>query len=414
MATPRPTRRSDLEVHLGAGGLVVGRLHLGSGRRSAFSYDEGWLRDARFFTLSPDLQPVAGVQHPRQVFFLALEDTAPDAWGERVIRRAHAKLRQEDRDTPALDPVDFVMWVDDEARVGALRLFDPQSGAYLRAGGANRHVPPLVELEKVLHAARALEDGTESAQDLRYLLGQGTSLGGARPKSTVRDTDGRLAVGKFPSQADRRDVIRGEVLAMQLAAKAGIRVAPARVEVIGGTAVAVIRRFDRTDDGGRIPYVSAATMLQSDGRDATHAYTELVNVLLQSGADPIADIHALWRRLVFNFLICNTDDHLHNTGFLYDARQRGWRLSPAFDLNPMPGDRRESKTWLTEDTGVIDSRDMLMAAAPYFRLDAAQAQAIWSEVAQAVAGWRALARGLGMRGSDLQDFEPAFVESTTP
>src|SRR5690606_33220046 len=190
MATPRPTRRPDLEVHLGASGQIVGRLHLGSGRRSAFSYDEGWLRDARFFTLSPDLQPVAGVQHSRQVFFLALEDTAPDAWGERVIRRAHAKLRQEDRDTPALDPVDFVMWVNDEARVGALRLFDPQSGAYLRTGGANRHVPPLVELEKVLHAARALEDGTESAQDLRYLLGQGTSLGGARPKSTVRDTDG--------------------------------------------------------------------------------------------------------------------------------------------------------------------------------------------------------------------------------
>lgn len=138
-----------------------------------------------------------------------------------------------------------------------------------------------------------------------------------------------------------------------------------------------------------------------------------MDVLLQSGADPIADIHELWRRLAFNFLVCNTDDHLRNTGFLYDARQRGWRLSPAFDLNPMPGDRRESKSWLSEDTGVIDSRDMLMATASYFRLDAAQAQAIWSEVAQAVAGWRALARGLGMRGTDLLDFEPAFVESTT-
>lgn len=410
MATPRPSRRPDLEVHLGASGQVVGRLHLGSGRRSAFSYDQGWLRDARFFTLSPDLQPVTGVQHPRQAFFLALEDTTPDAWGERVIRRAHAKLRPEDRDTPALDPVDFVMWVDDEARVGALRLFDPQAGVYLRVGGPQRHVPPLAELDKVLRAARALEDGTESAQDLRYLLGQGTSLGGARPKSTVRDTDGRLAVGKFPSQADRRDVIRGEVLAMQLAARAGIRVAPARVEVIGGTAVAVIRRFDRSGDGGRIPYVSAATMLQSDGRDATHAYTELVDVLLQAGADPIADIHELWRRLVFNFLICNTDDHLRNTGFLYDARQRGWRLSPAFDLNPMPGDRRESKTWLTEDAGVIDSRDMLLVAAPYFRLDAAQAQAIWGEVIQAVEGWRAVARGLGMRSADLLDFEPAFAQ----
>jgi len=151
----------------------------------------------------------------------------------------------------------------------------------------------------------------------------------------------------------------------------------------------------------------------SDG-DATHASPELVDVLLQTGADPIADIQELWRRLAFNFLICNTDDHLRNTGFLYDARHRGWRLSPAFDLNPMPGDRRESKTWLTEDAGVIDNRDMLMAAAPYFRLDTVQAKVIWSEVAQAVQDWRTLARTLGMRGTDMQDFEPAFVESRTP
>lgn len=404
----KSSKRQDLEVHLGSSGQVVGRLHLGSGKRSAFSYDERWLRDSRFFTLSPDLRPVLSVQHPEQVFFRALEDTAPDSWGERVIRRAHAKLRQKDRETPALEPIDFIMWVDDEARAGALRLFDPQDKVYLRSGGTHWHVPPLVELDKVVQAARALEEGTESAQDLQYLLGQGTSLGGARPKSTVRDTDGRLALGKFPSQADQRDVIRGEVLAMHLAAKAGINVAAARVELIDGTAVAIVRRFDRADDGGRIPYMSAATMLQSDGRDTTHAYTELVDALLQEGASPIVDIHALWRRLVFNFLICNTDDHLRNTGFLYDARNHGWRLSPAFDLNPMPGDRRESKTWLTEDSGPIDSRDLLMEAAPYFRLGTEEAAAIWTEVAQAVDNWRVVAKGLGMRGTDLVDFEPAF------
>jgi serine/threonine-protein kinase HipA len=404
----KSSKRRDIEVHLGISGQVVGRLHLGSGKRSAFSYDERWLQDSRFFTLSPDLLPVLSVQHPQQVFFRALEDTAPDSWGERVTRRAHAKLRQKDRETPALEPVDFIMWVDDEARVGALRLFDPQDKVYLRSGGTRRHVPPLVELDKVVQAARAFEEGTESEQDLQYLLGQGTSLGGARPKSTVRDADGRLALGKFPSQADKRDVIRGEVLAMHLAVKAGINTATARVELIGGTAVAIIRRFDRTDDGGRIPYVSAATMLQSDGRDTTHAYTELVDVLLQEGANPIADIHELWRRLVFNFLICNTDDHLRNTGFLYDARNHGWRLSPAFDLNPMPGDRRESKTWLTEDSGPVDSRDALMEGAPYFRLDAEEAAAIWTEVAQAVDGWRAVAKGLGVRGTDLVGFAPAF------
>ncbi|MGB3289655.1 MAG: HipA domain-containing protein [Burkholderiaceae bacterium] len=403
------SRRQDLEVHLGSSGQLVGRLYLGSGKRSAFSYDEGWLRDPRFFTLSPDLLRVLSVQHPQEVFFRALEDTAPDSWGERVIRRAHAKLRQKDRETPALEPVDFLMWVDDEARVGALRLFDPHAKAYLRSGGAYGRVPPLVELGKVEQAVRALEAGTESAQDLRYLLGQGTSLGGARPKSTVRDTDGRLALGKFPSQVDKRDVTRGEVLAMHLAAKAGINAATARVELINGAAIAIIRRFDRTVDGGRIPYVSAATMLQSGGREAVHAYTELVDVLLQEGANPIPDIRQLWRRLVFNFLICNTDDHLRNTGFLYDARNHGWCLSPAFDLNPMPGDRRESKTWLTEDSGPIDSRDVLMEGAPYFRLNAEDAAAIWTEVAQAVNGWRAVAKGLGMRSTDLVDFEPAFA-----
>lgn len=404
----KSSKRQDLEVHLGSSGQVVGRLHLDSGKRSAFSYDERWLRDSRFFTLSSDLLPVLGAQYPQQVFFRALEDTAPDSWGERVIRRAHAKFRQQDRETPALELVDFLMWVDDEARVGALRLFDPQANVYLRSGGAHWQVPPLVELSKVLQAAHALEKGTESTQDLQYLLGLGTSLGGARPKSTVRDTDGRLALGKFPSQADQRDVIRGEVLAMHLAAKAGIKVARARVELINGTAVAIIRRFDRTDDGGRIPYISAATMLQSDGRGSTHAYTELVDALLQEGANPIADMHELWRRLVFNFLICNTDDHLRNTGFLYDARNHGWRLSPAFDLNPMPGDRRESKTWLTEDSGSIDSRDMLMEGAGCFRLDADEAAAIWAEVAQALDSWRLVAKGLGMRGTDLVDFEPAF------
>lgn len=405
----RQMQRQDLDVHLGSDGKLIGRLYLGSGKRSAFRYDEHWLQDPQFFTVSPDLQPVTGVQYPQGVFFRALEDTAPDAWGERVIRRAHAKSRQQDRALPPLAPVDFLMWVDDEARVGALRLFDPQHGIYLHTDGAHRHIPPLVELDKVLHAARALEEGVESAQDLQYLLGQGTSLGGARPKSTVLDTDGWLALGKFPSQADQRDVIRGEVLAMNLAIRAGIRAAPARVELIQGTAVAVIRRFDRTSGRGRIPYVSAATMLQTSGRDEVHAYTELVDVLLQVGSDPIADIHELWRRLVFNFLICNTDDHLRNTGLLYDARRRGWRLAPAFDLNPMPGDRRESKIWLTEDSGPIDSRQMLMEGAPYFRLSTQEASTVWNEVAEAVGTWRSMGKELGMRSRDLTDFEPAMA-----
>jgi serine/threonine-protein kinase HipA len=185
MAT-KAFRRRDLEVHLGSSGLVVGRLYLGSGKRSAFSYEERWLRDARFFSLSPDLLPVLSIQHPQEAFFRALEDTAPDSWGERVIRRAHARLRQQDRETPALEPVDFLMWVDDEARIGALRLFDPQAQVYLRSGGTYGHVPPLLELDKVMHAARALEAGTETAQDLQYLLGQVLQPGGPAGRHTWR------------------------------------------------------------------------------------------------------------------------------------------------------------------------------------------------------------------------------------
>lgn len=407
MAT-RPLKRQDLEVHLGASGLVVGRLHLGNSKHSAFSYEEAWLRDTRFFALSPDLLSAPGVQNPRHVFFRALEDTAPGPWGEGVIRRAHAQQRHKDSSLPALEAIDFTLWVGDQARLGALRLFDPRSGVYLRSGETHRHVPPLAQLGEVLQAAMALENGEESAQDLQ-LLGPGIALGGSRPKTTVSDTDGRLALAKFPSRTDQRDVVRGEVLAMRLAARASLRVAAARVEFIRGTAVAIVRRFDRTADGSRIPYVSAATLLQSDGGDAPCAYTELVDVLLQNGANPIADIHELWRRLVFHFLVRSTDDPLHSTGFLYDVRNHGWRLSPAFGLDPMPGGRRESKMRLTEDSGPVDSRQMLMEAAPYFRLTKKQAGAIWTEVAQAVDSWHVLAMELGMRDADSMDLESAFA-----
>lgn len=398
-----------LEVHLGESGLLVGKLYLNNGKRTGFSYAETWLQHPRFFNVSPDLQPLLGIQYPKHVYFYALQDTAPDSWGERVIRRAHAKQRRSNKDLPSLLPTDFLLWVDDFSRMGALRIYDASLGHYLHTGNTHRHVPPLIELNKVISATAAIEAGTESQQDLQYLLGKGTSLGGARPKSTVQDLDGSLALGKFPSQADQRDVIRGEVLAMQLADLAGINTATTRVEVIDGIAVAIITRFDRTSSGARIPYLSAASMLLTSGRNEEHAYTELVDVLLQHGSSPITDIHQLWRRLVFNFMICNTDDHLHNTGFLYDAKNHGWRLSPAFDINPMPGELRESKTWLTEDAGPIISKAQLMEEAHHFRLDAQQSKAIWREVETTVRSWKTLARKLGMPSASLIDFEPAFL-----
>lgn len=398
-----------LEVHLGETNLAIGKLYLNNKHRTGFSYFDDWLQHPKFFNVSPDLQAVSAIQYPQQLFFLALQDTAPDSWGERVIRRAHAKQRQVDKNLSPLMPADFLLWVDDEARMGALRIYDPEKKVYLQAANSSRHIPPLVDLDKVLAASAAFEAGKEDLQDLQYLLGRGTSLGGARPKSTVRDFDGSLALGKFPSQADQRDVIRGEVLAMQLANLAGINAAKTRVELINKKAVAIVTRFDRTQAGARIPYLSAASMLQTSGREEDHAYTELVEILMRKGAKPIDDAQQLWRRLVFNFLICNTDDHLHNTGFLYDAKNKGWILAPAFDLNPMPNDLRESKTWLTEESGPINSKEQLLGAVSSFRLNEQQGLQIWDEVEAVVKSWKKLARQLGMDSSSLIDFETAFL-----
>ena len=139
------TKPSVLEVHLGENRLAIGRLYLNNERRTGFSYFEEWLQHPRFFNVSPDLQAISGIQYPQQLFFFALQDTAPDSWGERVVRRAHAKQRQIDKKLPPLMPTDFLLWVDDEARMGALRIFDPQNNCYLQSANAHRHIPPLVD-----------------------------------------------------------------------------------------------------------------------------------------------------------------------------------------------------------------------------------------------------------------------------
>ena len=233
-----------------------------------------------------------------------------------------------------------------------------------------------------------MELSQESAQDLRYLLGKGTSLGGMRPKCTVLDDDGTLALGKFPSVKDERSITRGEVLALLLARQAGIETANARIVMVKGVPIAVISRFDRNIDHGRIPYLSAASLLQAS-RNEEHAYTEVVDAMRTVCAEVKADAQQLWRRLMFNHLITNVDDHLQNMGFLYVGNGL-WRLAPAFDLNPFPDKDRESKTWLSEDSGPITSIETLLEKAACFYLAAPEALAVLAEVYGAVAGWRSL------------------------
>jgi len=420
MVAVAPVRR-QIQLCIGKAGLAVGSLvYVRQGRRenSAFAYDESWLASPARFNLSADLQLIPGHQPHKaasahdSVFHGAIADTAPDAWGRRVIARDHAKRRKDDPKLPALTELDYLLAVDDFSRVGALRLRDPDGTWHRTVQAGRRSTPPLIELERVFQASRAVERGQETAEDLRYLQGKGTSLGGMRPKCTLVDEDGRLAIGKFPSVGDTRSVTRGEVLALKLAARAGIDAAPARVVCLGPSGsevpVAVIQRFDRDEADGRIPYQSAASLLQAS-REEDRSYPEIADAIRTHGQAPTQDLRQLWRRLVFNLLVTNVDDHLQNHGFLHVAHGQ-WRLAPAFDINPFPDKDRESKTWPSERDGPITDVRMLLARASYFALDEQQALTVLGEVHAAVSNWRNLALGpeVGLRATELDDFALAF------
>jgi serine/threonine-protein kinase HipA len=259
-----------------------------------------------------------------------------------------------------------------------------------------------------MSASRAVELSTETEADLAYLRGKGTSLGGLRPKCSVLDDDGRLAIGKFPSVSDQRAVTKGEILALDLARLAGINAADARLIYSENLPVALIRRFDRLPGGGRIPYCSAATMLGVSGDETEHhTYTEIVDVIRIHGAAAQQDIEELWRRIAFSILINNVDDHLHNHGFLY-AGNNHWRLSPAFDMNPFPDRARELKTWISEDTGPTASLTALRSAAPYFHIKKSRANDLITGVQNIIGTWRTVGADIGMTPAELNQFGEAF------
>lgn len=411
-----------IDIMLGDG-PQVGTLRYdlqGHRENAAFEYGAEWLGDPVRFALGPTLPLLRGPQFHRKakdgsLFHAALADTEPDGWARRVILRDHNKGRQELRRAGGredavqpLNALDYLLAVDDVSRVGALRLRD-EGGIFQRAQEEGRRTaPPLFELGHLLHATRAVEANKETAADLAYLRGRGTSLGGMRPKCTIIDDDGALSIGKFPSIADERAVTKGEVLALTLAGKAGINAASARVVESEGLPVALIRRFDRQGNGERVMYLSAATMLGVEATEPEeHTYTEIVDAIRVHGADAQADIEELWRRIAFSILITNVDDHLRNHGFLHVDREF-WRLSPAFDINPSPERVRELKTWISEDAGPDMRIDALMSVIAYFRITKDRAREILSEVVHGVDDWRKTGQSIGMSEDELESFTDAF------
>src|SRR5258707_4951746 len=286
-------------------------------RESAtLEYDEGWLQHAARFSLEPALQVGPGPFHtPADTpMFGAIGDSAPDRWGRALMRRMERRRAEREGDAPrTLQEIDFLLLVDDEARQGALRFAEREGGPFLRGEGGKR-IPPLVELPQLLSAAEHVMEDKDTEEDLRLLFAPGSSLGGARPKASVREKDGQLAIAKFPRKDDEISTVVWEAVALTLAHKAGIPVPDARVEVVGKKPVLLLRRFDRRGKQ-RIPFLSAMSMLGAKDRE-THSYLEIADALRQHGATPKTDLQALWRRIVLNILISNTDDHLRNHGFL--------------------------------------------------------------------------------------------------
>jgi len=314
--------------------------------------------------------------------------------------------RAEGRAPRTLRELDFLLAVSDFARHGALR-FALEKGGVFVADRDRSHIPPLVRLSELLEATERVLADTETEDDLRLLLALGSSLGGARPKASVLDTDGSLLIAKFPAGADAYDVVRWEAVALSLAAEAGIDTPRWRLEVVAGKPTLLLHRFDR-DGEIRRPFLSAMSMLGAADGD-TRSYMEIADVLRLYGAEPRRDLRELWRRIVFNVLISNTDDHLRNHGFLYAGKQ-GWRLAPAYDLNPVPRDvgPRVLSTTIGLDEDPSASLELALEVADYFDLAAEGAREAVAEVLSAVGRWRQLAERYGLARGQIDRMSSAF------
>lgn len=394
----------SIEVHIEWEGSthLVGRLHTAERSPAAtFEYAREWLTRDDAFSIDPTSLPLGPSPIHGAALFGAMQDCGPDRWGRILVERA---VRKQVLDRKPYREIDYVLALDDTARIGALRFRTEPMGPYLAANAGK--LPPIVSLAALLRAADAIHGETETAADLRFLLGAGSPLGGARPKSAVTLNDGRLAIAKFPKPDDVRDIAAGEVLALHLAKQAGINVAESQLVAVGGRSVSVITRFDR-EDGRRLPFLSAHSLLGLPHGELG-AYTLLADGIRQFGSDVSSDLRELWRRLVFSLLASNYDDHLRNHGFLMRAPGK-WSLSPAYDLNPVPEIERAQlpKTSISEDsTG--SSIEAALEAAPRFGLKSAAAKAIVREVHAAVAEWRKVAKKLRIPARTLGAYASAF------
>lgn len=396
---------------------LIGELGYESLRGSdsySFKFADSWIKKYNAIQLSNDLNNYPGIQYtqPNKDIFGCFADALPDRWGRTLLLRREQILAQEDnRPIKRLSSFDFLVGIDDFSRMGAFRFKETLDGEFINTTNSLR-IPPLTDLRELIAASREIEK-SENANNLpekkwiTQLVQPGSSLGGARPKANVVDTDKNVYVAKFPSLKDDYDAGLWEHFCHLLAKNAGINTADTKVLAVNEKHHTLLsKRFDRTAEGKRIHFASAMTLLGlNDGDNATtgHGYLDIVDFILSSCTDVDANLCELFRRVAFNICIGNTDDHFRNHGFLLTAK--GWTLSPAYDMNPTLNSHQSllinSKTNVSDLSVLVNSCDEYM-------LTTQVAKSIINEVVDAIKDWRIIANKIGISKREISLFENVF------
>lgn len=389
----------------------VGTLwsHFNRGRETSdFEYSKDWLKNPKAFSLEPALFLGAGKQvNPRQTpLFGSFGDSAPDTWGRILMRRYETQIAKDENRSPrTLNEIDYLLYVNDCARQGALRFRTEDNNDFLFPGNL-KSIPPLVNLTKLLAATEKVVDFEERNSDLQLLLAPGSSLGGARPKASVIDKDENLCIAKFPKKDDYTNNVLWEAVALTLAKNCGLNVQEWSLHKAGKKNVIVLKRFDRNGNT-RIPFLSATSMLNAIDNDSqTHSYLDIADAIRQNGATPKEDLKELWKRIVFSILISNTDDHLRNHGFLY-VNEAGWKLSPLYDVNPSCDNKNVLSTYITE-TDNSQSLDLALEVCEYFEISIENAKTIILDMKNKIKNWKTVAKQFGLSKSEIDKMEVAF------
>jgi len=394
---------------------LVGKINVSNVRGRefySFEYSEEWLKHQNF-VIDPDLQLYKGRQYINddKKIFGAFADSCPDRWGRKLMdRREELRARENDERPRKLLESDYLLGVYDESRMGGLRFKTNEDGPFL-SDDVEFSTPPWTSLRELEQASIAFENEDNGLDDkwLKQLLAPGSSLGGARPKASVKAPDETLWIAKFPSKHDDIDSGAWEMVVHDLAIMCGLNVPEAKAEKFSklGTTF-LVKRFDR-DGEKRIHFSSAMTMLgKSDGANAADgsSYLEIVSFLKANGAHPKDDIKELWKRIVFSIAVSNTDDHFRNHGFILE--NAGWSLSPMYDVNPDIYGRYLSLN--INDTESMLDFDVAIDAAPYYGIEKKDAEKMVDEIKDIITiNWKNLASKYGVGRGEIERMKVAFV-----